>query len=411
MSPHEAALVAAVPAAGARPAVAIPAAKPARPAPDQSALINDLHGQYGPELLRFCRWMLKDAEDAADAMQDTWIRAMTALGDDRVRVATLRPWLYAIARNACLDRLREHKRRSLHDLDADAAGEAPSVDQVVALRQEAAAALALVGSLSERQRRALLMREVAGMSVPDIADALGLTPERTAWTITDARRALTEARSGSTIECADVRARLGAGRRGRSVRTHLQECGPCRAHDAKLSAGRVLAPALLPLFWLRRLSWPGLLKPATASVLAGVAAAGLPVVNAGRATPAAPAPTPITAAATVQLAAPTPSGTKPRHPVSQARHEIRARVTATKRTMSNPTILHPQRSPALESRPAHAVAAPAPAAAKPDPVHRTVDSVRRITAAAPVVGPVVDTAVAAVSDVVDAAIRQDALGL
>src|SRR3954452_25216370 len=204
MSPAEHALaLAAAPAPAVRP---VPAPAPRRAPVDLNALVSDLHARHGKELLGFCRWMLKDADEASDAMQDTWIRAMGALGDDRVRVAALRPWLYAIARNVCLDRLRDRKRQSLQELDPDDGGSSPSADQVVEVRQEAAAALALVASLSERQRQALLMREVAGMDVADIARALGVTPERAAWTITDARRSLDEARAGSAIGCADVRA-------------------------------------------------------------------------------------------------------------------------------------------------------------------------------------------------------------
>src|SRR3954447_24772618 len=231
MSPAEHALaLAAVPAPAVRP-VPVPTTRP--PAVDLDALISDLHARHGKELLGFCRWMLKDSDEAADAMQDMWIRAMTALGEN-LRVATLRPWLYAIARNVCLDRLRERKRRSLQELDVDDSGASPSADQVVEVRQEAAAALALVASLSERQRKALLMREVAGMDVADIANALGVTPERAAWTITDARRGRpagtppaprgppADPRRARRLVGAAARARLGAGRRSRGLRAHLE---------------------------------------------------------------------------------------------------------------------------------------------------------------------------------------------
>src|SRR5581483_9827951 len=176
----------------AEPAVA-PRPRPAAPPPprrDVGWQLAELHERHAGELLRFCRWMLRDRDDAADALQDTWIRAMSALGEERVRVTAMRPWLYAIARNACLDRLRERKRASCHELDESALGDAPAADEVAGLRNEARAALALIGTLSERQRSALLMRELAGMSVPEIADALGLTVERAQWTIADARKAL-----------------------------------------------------------------------------------------------------------------------------------------------------------------------------------------------------------------------------
>ena len=118
-----------------------PARGPFGPRRDVSEVMVELHAQHGEELLRFCRSMLRDADDAADALQDTWIRAMKALRDDRARVTAMRPWLYTIARNACLDRLRERKRRSLQDLDEECAGDTPGADEVVAMRHEADAAL------------------------------------------------------------------------------------------------------------------------------------------------------------------------------------------------------------------------------------------------------------------------------
>ncbi|MCW2990933.1 MAG: sigma-70 family polymerase sigma factor, partial [Solirubrobacterales bacterium] len=251
--------------------VALPAPAPERarrPRVDVGDLMADLHERHGQELLRFCRWMLNDGEDAADALQDTWIRALQALGDDRVHVTALRPWLYAVARNVCLDRLRDRKRASVQELDEDAGGDAPGADEVLAIREEAGAALALVGALSERQRQALLMRELAGMSIPEIAAALGVTPDRAAWAVGDARRALEDARAGTGMACEDARAQLSRGRRTRGVRAHLGDCLACCAHDRKLRTRRLLAPALVPFLWLRRLGLPLAAGPATAATVA-----------------------------------------------------------------------------------------------------------------------------------------------
>lgn len=261
-------------------AVAPPAARPApppRPAVrpvDPAAVVDELHRRHGAELQRFCTWMLRDPHEAADAVQDTWIKAMTALGNERVWVATLRPWLYAIARNACLDRLRERKRSAPHEVDEEQLGEGPAADEVAGMRNEARRALALVAGLTPRQRTALLMRDVAGLPISEVATALGTTPERAAWTVDDARRAVAETRGGTTMECADARDRLARGTRGRALRAHLAECSACRGHERSLRAKRVLAPALFPLAWLRR-AWAGAALHSTAVAL--VAAGGIAV--------------------------------------------------------------------------------------------------------------------------------------
>lgn len=383
----------------------VPVPAPARPRADLSATIDDLHARHGEELLRFCRWMLKDPEDAADALQDTWIRAMSALGESRLRVTALRPWLYAIARNVCLDRLRDRKRASLHELDEQSGGETPGADEVVALRQEAGAALALVGALSERQRSALLMRELAGMSIPDIADALGLTADRAAWTISDARRALEESRAGVTLACEDARSRLASGHRGRTLRAHLGQCTACCAHDRRLRARRVLAPALVPFLWLRQLGLPLFGNPATAATVAiAFAVSATPQQDAPR-----PAERPVVAsagarphpAAPAVARVPTPRPQQAPAPVRPARSAPRIR----RRAVGSPALPPAQRpaTAASPAPPAVAVAEPA-AVALPTvvaPVQRVVTTVAEATQVIPAAGPLVEDAAATAGAVLD----------
>ena len=63
------------------------------------------YDKYAESLYGYCHWMLSEPEDAADAVQDTFVVAdgrLAGLGDPR----KLRPWLYAVARNECHRRLR-----------------------------------------------------------------------------------------------------------------------------------------------------------------------------------------------------------------------------------------------------------------------------------------------------------------
>jgi RNA polymerase sigma factor (sigma-70 family) len=335
-------------------------------------MLAELHDLHAGELLRFCRWMLHDGEDAADAVQDTWIRALGALQDGQLRVVAHRPWLYAIARNVCLDRLRARKRTILHDVDETALGDAPGADEVAETRHEAAAALALVGTLSERQRSALLMRELAGMSIPDIAQALGLTPDRAAWAVTDARRALEEARAGSRLACQDIQDRLGAGRRSRALKTHLDGCDACRAHDRRLRARRVLAPAIFPFAWIRRWSWPAFSKPLAASVAVGLGAAALPVVHPVLRHPAPRvAPVARPAAPRVQPVAPALSRPAPR---------VAPRTKAVRHARAHHLRVVVRPAPVAASAPA-STATPAVAVDAAQPV-RPVRAVSGIVAAA-----------------------------
>ena len=63
------------------------------------------YDEHAESLYGYCRWMLREPEDAADAVEDTFI--ITAGRLDRLRdPRKLRPWLYAVARNECHSRLR-----------------------------------------------------------------------------------------------------------------------------------------------------------------------------------------------------------------------------------------------------------------------------------------------------------------
>ena len=63
------------------------------------------YDRYAMPLYSYCRSLLREPADAADAVQDTFLVATAKLRDLRDR-ARLRSWLYAVARNECLRRLR-----------------------------------------------------------------------------------------------------------------------------------------------------------------------------------------------------------------------------------------------------------------------------------------------------------------
>ena len=65
-----------------------------------------LFNRYNGRLLGFCQSMLKSRQDAEDVLQEVFTNAHSAmLGDDRK--INVRPWLYRIARNRCLNHLRK----------------------------------------------------------------------------------------------------------------------------------------------------------------------------------------------------------------------------------------------------------------------------------------------------------------
>jgi RNA polymerase sigma-70 factor (ECF subfamily) len=75
---------------------------------------GELFERYHGVVYRRCRALLRDPEDAAEAVQDVFERAVSGLGRFRLRSSPL-TWLYAIATRHCLQQLRNHSARALKD--------------------------------------------------------------------------------------------------------------------------------------------------------------------------------------------------------------------------------------------------------------------------------------------------------
>src|SRR5438874_3155913 len=98
---------------------------PALRAGDELAF-QRLTDRYRSELLVHCYRMLGSFHDAEDALQETLLRAWRGLESFQGRSA-LRPWLYRIATNACLDVIASRRRRALPNATGPAAGAGESL--------------------------------------------------------------------------------------------------------------------------------------------------------------------------------------------------------------------------------------------------------------------------------------------
>ena len=76
------------------------------------SLFVDLTEPYRHELRVHCYRMLGSVYDAEDMVQESYLRAWHKYARG-TQIASYRPWLYKIATNACLDVLRQRKRRAL----------------------------------------------------------------------------------------------------------------------------------------------------------------------------------------------------------------------------------------------------------------------------------------------------------
>jgi len=78
--------------------------------------LAEAYDRYASPLYTYCRSLLREPADAADAVQDTFVIAASKLAGLRDQ-SRLRPWLYAVARNECHRRLREKASTAASALD------------------------------------------------------------------------------------------------------------------------------------------------------------------------------------------------------------------------------------------------------------------------------------------------------
>src|SRR5207244_695322 len=127
--------------------------------------------RYRAPLLRYCKRILPEPR-AEDAVQQAFVSAFGAIRRDDAHI-DLRPWLYRIAHNTALNVLRD---RGLHHLELnDRIDGVERPDQALERRQGLRDVLAAVGALPERQRDAILLRELEGRSYKEIAVELGVS--------------------------------------------------------------------------------------------------------------------------------------------------------------------------------------------------------------------------------------------
>jgi RNA polymerase sigma-70 factor (ECF subfamily) len=154
--------------------------------------------RYRAPLVAFARQLLGGAHhDAEECVQDALIKALAGLrATDRDMV--LKPWLYTIVRNRCLDELRRPTRTTDLALVEPVLGDGSGDPHARAVgRDELAALVASMGQLPARQRRALVMHELEGRSHADIARQLRVSTGATKALVCRARATLAEARAAA----------------------------------------------------------------------------------------------------------------------------------------------------------------------------------------------------------------------
>lgn len=247
--------------------------------------------RYQGRLLGFCRQMLGSTEDAEDVLQEVFVNAYRAMLADE-REINLRPWLYRIARNRCLNHLRKPSADAQESMDMVPEVEAASTAEKVHNREEFRQIISDVNKLPETQRSALLLREMDALSYEEIAAAMETTVPSVKSLLVRARISLAEASQARLLTCGEVRVELSEAAEGlrkvsAPVRRHVRECEECADFRSQVRSNEKMLAALFPVAPL--LAFKGFIASklglgggsAAGSAAAGSAAAGGGAAAAG----------------------------------------------------------------------------------------------------------------------------------
>jgi RNA polymerase sigma factor (sigma-70 family) len=136
-----------------------------------------LVAEVRPELHRYCARMTGSIADGEDIVQDTLARAYFALSEMEALPA-LRPWLFQIAHHRALDFLRRYDQRMVRPLGdtSPAVGDTASdPEDALAQAQAVRAAVSLFVQLPPAQRSCVILKDVLGYALEDIATLLELS--------------------------------------------------------------------------------------------------------------------------------------------------------------------------------------------------------------------------------------------
>ncbi|ADM10384.1 putative RNA polymerase sigma factor [Parvularcula bermudensis HTCC2503] len=128
-----------------------------------------LYDTHGPDIHRFIQTRLRDAHEAADALQETmmeiWRRADTFEGRSSART-----WMFGIARNKAIDRFRRTGRTVLSEPDETIPDGSPSPDTVLSTLEDARHLRECVERLRPNHRAAIQLAYFRDLPLHEIAE-------------------------------------------------------------------------------------------------------------------------------------------------------------------------------------------------------------------------------------------------
>jgi RNA polymerase sigma factor (sigma-70 family) len=201
--------------------------------------LAEAYDKYAAGLFTYCRSLLREPADAADAVQDTYVIAASKLAELR-DPDRLRPWLYAVARNECHRRLRAGNISSALDESAEVIDHSADVSDEAERAQLRDLVRAAITGLNPGDQEVIELSLRHELEGPDLADALGV-PRNHAHALLSRARAQLEKSLGALLVARSGRQscpaldNLLSGWDGKMtvlmrkrVSRHIERCDVCR---------------------------------------------------------------------------------------------------------------------------------------------------------------------------------------
>jgi RNA polymerase sigma factor (sigma-70 family) len=205
-----------------------------------------LYHRYNRRIQAYVFGMCKDHARAEDITQEIFVSALRRMRETERPIA-FKPWIYEIAKNACIDQHRRARRAEEVSLQADdglapadygrLVNGDPTPDVAVTVKQDLDNLCGAFGGLSETHHDILVMRELEGLSYREIGERLGMSRPAVESTLFRARRRLTEEYGElvSGARCLRIQGIIATASRGRlgardttRLSRHIAHCQPCR---------------------------------------------------------------------------------------------------------------------------------------------------------------------------------------
>ncbi len=177
--------------------------------PDETLLVLYANGdaaaaraltlRFTPRVLSFAARMLGDRAEAEDVAQEAMLRLWRVAAEWRRGEAQVSTWLYRVASNLCTDRLRRRRSVALDQI-AEPEDDRPGVDEGLMEADRARALENALTLLPERQRQAVVLRHLEGLSNPEIAAVMEIGVEAVESLLARGKRMLASRLAGRREE-------------------------------------------------------------------------------------------------------------------------------------------------------------------------------------------------------------------